>query len=61
MHAAQRAGFIVIRQRGSHIRMAKGSIRITIPARCVTENTLHHIMRAMDINRDELKELIKKK
>ena len=29
--ALERLGFVVNRQVGSHIRMAKGSIRVTIP------------------------------
>ncbi len=49
--ALQRAGFIVVRQKGSHIRMqkriAEETIKITIPAyKPIKGSTLLHIIKS---------------
>ncbi len=58
--ALQRLGFMVIRQRGSHIRLQKRIldrvIKITVPAhRHVNPNTLRHILKQADIDIDTFK------
>jgi len=56
--ALQRAGFIVVRQKGSHIRMQKRmegeTIKVTIPAhRPIKRSTLSHILKNADLPLDE--------
>ena len=50
IHALQRAGFIVVRQKGSHIRLQKRIgeevIRITVPThKPLKRSTLSHIIK----------------
>jgi predicted RNA binding protein YcfA (HicA-like mRNA interferase family) len=57
----QRLGFIVIRQKGSHIRLQKRIldkvVKITVPAhRPVNPNTLRHILKQADIEIETFKE-----
>jgi predicted RNA binding protein YcfA (HicA-like mRNA interferase family) len=61
--ALQRAGFIVVRQRGSHIRLQKrteeGVLKITVPAhRPVKRGTLSHILKAARISVDQFNALL---
>ena len=56
--ALQRDGWVVVRQRGSHIRMQKHLrnevLRITIPAhKPVKRSTLSHILKQARIDVDE--------
>ena len=56
--ALQRAGFFVVRQKGSHIRMQKRvkgeTIKITIPAhKPIKRSTLSHILKSADFSVDE--------
>ncbi len=56
--ALQRAGFIVVRQKGSHIRMQKRvkgeTIKITIPAhKPIKRSTLSHILKSADLSVNE--------
>jgi predicted RNA binding protein YcfA (HicA-like mRNA interferase family) len=51
----QRCGFIVVRQKGSHIRLQKRIldkiIKITVPAhKPVKPNTLRHILKQAEID-----------
>ncbi len=53
----QKQGFVVVRQKGSHIRLEKNTpedtIKITVPNHPVLKRgTLHHILKAagLDIN-----------
>ena len=53
--ALQRLGFIVIRQKGSHIRLHKRVldkvIKITVPAhRPINPNTLRHILKQAEVD-----------
>jgi len=53
--ALQRLGFIVIRQKGSHIRLHKRVldkvIKITVPAhRPINPNTLRHILKQVEVD-----------
>ena len=61
--ALQRAGFIVVRQRGSHIRMQKRigdeTIKITIPAhKPIKRSTLSHIIKSSGLSLDEFLNLL---
>ncbi|HLC63025.1 MAG TPA: type II toxin-antitoxin system HicA family toxin [Candidatus Nanoarchaeia archaeon] len=55
----QRQGFVVVRQKGSHIRLEKntleGTIKITIPNHSVLKKgTLHHILKSTGINPEDI-------
>ena len=57
----QRFGFVVVRQKGSHIRMQKHTadkvIKITVPAhKPVKPNTLRQILKQSGIALEEFKE-----
>ena len=61
--ALQRDGWIVVRQRGSHIRLQKHVadelLKITVPAhRPVKRSTLSHILKQARIDVDRFLELL---
>ncbi|MBI5054926.1 MAG: type II toxin-antitoxin system HicA family toxin [Chloroflexi bacterium] len=61
--ALQRAGWVVVRQKGSHIRMQKREseklLKITIPAhRSVKRSTLSHILKQAHIETERFLELL---
>ena len=59
VRALRRKGFTVERQRGSHIRLSNGTIRVTIPNHATIDvGTLGSILRQAKITaRDLLKDL----
>ena len=63
IHALQRAGFLVVRQKGSHIRLQKRSgnevIKLTVPAhKHIKRSTLSHIIKYADLTIDEFLKLL---
>ena len=63
IHALQRDGWTVVRQRGSHIRLQKriGSevLKITVPAhRPVKRSTLAHILKQAQLEVDDFLKLL---
>jgi len=61
--ALQRDGWVVVRQRGSHIRLQKHLshevLKITVPAhRPVKSSTLSHILKQAQIDLDKFLELL---
>ena len=61
--ALQKNGWIVVRQKGSHIRLQKRTefetLKLTIPAhKPVKRSTLAHILKQAKINVDEFLKLI---
>jgi predicted RNA binding protein YcfA (HicA-like mRNA interferase family) len=61
--ALQRAGWVVVRQRGSHIRLQKHTpdetLKIIVPAhRPIKRSTLSHILKQAKISMDEFAELV---
>ena len=63
IRALQRAGFIVVRQKGSHIRMQKRSgeetLKITIPAhKPIKRSTLSHIIKSTGLSLDDFLSLM---
>lgn len=63
VHALQRDGWTVVRQRGSHIRMQKRVgdelLKITVPAhRPVKKSTLSHILRQSRIDLERFLKLL---
>ncbi len=63
IRALQRDGWIVIRQRGSHIRLQKRqgeqTIKLTVPAHNpVKRSTLSHILKQSQLDPDRFLELL---
>ena len=63
VRALERAGWRVVRQKGSHIRMEKQSdeetLRLTVPAhRPVKRSTLSHILKQAGLSAEEFLELL---
>lgn len=63
VRALQRDGWVVVRQRGSHIRMQKHlpdeTLKVTIPAhRPVKRSTLSHILKSARLTVDAFLELV---
>lgn len=61
--ALQRDGWVIVRQRGSHIRLHKRTptenLRLTVPAhRPIKRTTLAHILKDARLTVDELNELL---
>jgi len=55
----RKKGFVVVRQKGSHIRLEKnteqGTIKVTVPNHPkLKKGTLHQIIKATDIDEKEL-------
>ena len=59
VNALKRLGFIEERQEGSHIRLARGSRRVTVPAhRALAAKTLQSILRQAQISVEELRAVL---
>jgi predicted RNA binding protein YcfA (HicA-like mRNA interferase family) len=63
VHALQRDGWIVIRQRGSHIRLQKRlgerTMKLTVPAhRPVKRSTLTQILKQAELSLDRFLKLL---
>jgi len=63
IRALRRDGWIVIRQRGSHIRLQKQGkkeiLKLTVPAhKPIKRSTLSHILKQAEISVESLKELL---
>lgn len=61
--ALQRDGWVIVRQRGSHIRMQKHmqaeTLKLTIPAhKPIKRSTLSHILKQAHITVEELNRLL---
>ena len=55
--ALRRLGFEVVRQEGSHIRMSKGNVHVTVPNhRQLVPKTLQSILRHAEITLEEFME-----
>jgi len=58
IHALQRAGWVVVRQKGSHIRLQKHTstetLKLTVPAhRPIKRSTLSHILKYANLSLEE--------
>lgn len=63
VNALQRAGFVVVRQRGSHIRLQKRTkervFKLTVPAHTpIKKSTLARILKDASLSIEEFKELL---
>jgi predicted RNA binding protein YcfA (HicA-like mRNA interferase family) len=61
--ALQKAGFIILRQKGSHVSMEKidsaGQWRTIVPMhREIARGTLHDILKQTGLTRDQLRKLL---
>lgn len=61
--ALRRDGWVVVRQKGSHIRLQKttrtGILKVTVPAhRPIKRSTLSHILKQAQLTVDEFLELL---
>jgi len=63
IRALRRAGWVVVRQRGSHIRLQKHTkeetLKLIVPAhRPIKRSTLSHILKQAKLSVDDLNELL---
>ena len=59
MKALQRLGFTVTRQQGSHIRMSKGGLHVTVPNhRAILPKTLQNVLRQAGVSVEEFLEAL---
>ena len=63
VRARQKAGFVILRRKGSHVSMEKvhtaGLWRMIIPMhREIARGTLHDILKQTGLTRDELRKLL---
>lgn len=63
IRALRKAGFLVVRQRGSHVRLKKrtkeGTIKLTIPLHStLKKGTLSHIIKDAELSIEEFLELL---
>ena len=61
--ALQRAGFVVVRQRGSHVRLQKRAgervLKLTVPTHApIKKATLARIIKDADLSLEEFSELL---
>ncbi len=61
--ALQKAGFVMLRQKGSHVSLEKvdatGTYRTVVPMhREIARGTLHDILKQSGLTRDELRDLL---
>jgi predicted RNA binding protein YcfA (HicA-like mRNA interferase family) len=54
-----RLGFTKERQHGSHVRLARGSLRVTVPAhQALAPKTLQSILRQAQISIEQLQDVL---
>jgi predicted RNA binding protein YcfA (HicA-like mRNA interferase family) len=63
IRALRRDGWVILRQRGSHIRLQKtlrnGTLKLTIPAhKPIKRSTLSHILKQARLTVEELNDLL---
>ncbi|MCI5137680.1 MAG: type II toxin-antitoxin system HicA family toxin [Candidatus Electrothrix sp. AR1] len=63
IHALRRDGWVVVRQRGSHIRLQKnteeGTLKLTVPAhRPIKRSTLSHILKQAKVDVEDFIRLL---
>jgi predicted RNA binding protein YcfA (HicA-like mRNA interferase family) len=63
IRALRRAGWVIVRQRGSHIRLQRHTptetLKIIVPAhRPIKRSTLSHILKQAKLSVDEFNELL---
>ena len=54
VRALKRLGFVVVRQEGSHVRMDKGPVHVTVPNhRTILPKTLQSVLRQTGVTVEE--------
>ena len=60
VRALQRLGFVFDRQRGSHVRMEKGALRVTVPAHgSIAPGTLQSLLKQARVSVEEFVEALR--
>lgn len=60
VRALQRLGFAIVRQRGSHIRMEKGALAVTVPAHdSIAPGTLQSVLKQASVSVEEFVEALR--
>jgi predicted RNA binding protein YcfA (HicA-like mRNA interferase family) len=55
IRALERAGFTVLRQSGSHVRLGKNEVRVTVPDhKAIAPGTLKSILKQAGLSIDDL-------
>ena len=53
-----KTGFIIMRQKGSHVRLEKGMIKITVPLHSkLKKGTLYHVLKEAEISLEEFENI----
>jgi predicted RNA binding protein YcfA (HicA-like mRNA interferase family) len=62
VRALEDAGFVRVRQRGSHLRLKRGNLAVTIPmhSRDLPTGVLRSILRQAQLTEEELLSLLKR-
>jgi predicted RNA binding protein YcfA (HicA-like mRNA interferase family) len=61
VRALERAGFVRLRQAGSHLTLEKGALHATVPvhgSRPLAKGTVAAILRSAEISADDLRRLL---
>ena len=59
VRALRRLGFQVVRQEGSHIRMSKGAVRLTVPNhKTILRKTLQSVLRQAGVSVEDFLEAL---
>lgn len=59
--ALQKAGFSVVRQKGSHVSLQKANLKTVVPLHTeLAKGTLLGILKQCGLSKEELEELLKK-
>jgi predicted RNA binding protein YcfA (HicA-like mRNA interferase family) len=61
VRALERAGFVRVRQAGSHVTLERGALHVTVPqhgSRPVAKGTVAAILRSAEMTGDELRRLL---
>lgn len=60
MRALERAGFVQVRQRGSHLRLRRGNLSVTVPMHPgdLPPTVLRSILRQAQLDEDEFRGLL---
>lgn len=59
IQALRRLGFVFVRQTGSHVRMARGTLHVTVPVhREIAPKTLQSILRQAGVSLQDFIEVV---
>jgi predicted RNA binding protein YcfA (HicA-like mRNA interferase family) len=60
VRALEKAGFVQVRQRGSHLRLKRGNLAVTIPMHPgdLPPNVLRSILRQAQMSLEEISDLL---